>query len=168
MTYSSTYTYSLSFYGLYSLIKKLSYMTRYFLKLKSWGPAEKDQKSSCHIIDIRQLAKCKYFFFNQTMNMTCVLFVDNSSSLCLVEVDFFREIQLTLKISPRSHIFDRQSNIPYAFKNMLSTQCFTVSIVMTFISKLTKFRASTLMNICPYKGKLKEGQKNDQNGKIKH
>ena len=39
---------------------------------------------------------------------------------------------------------------------------------MTFIFKLTKFRASTLMNICPYKEKLKEGQKNGQNGKIKH
>ena len=25
-----------------------------------------------------------------------------------------------------------------------------------------------LMNICPYKEKLKEGQKNGQNGKIKH
>ena len=46
--------------------------------------------------------------------------------------------------------------------------CFTVSIVMTFIFKLTKFRASTLMNICPHKGKLKKGQKNGQNGKIKH
>ena len=51
--------------------------------------------------------------------------------------------------------------------NIDRSWCFTVSIVMTFIFKLTKFRASTLMNICPYKGKLKEGQKNGQNGKIK-
>ena len=33
------------------------------------------------------------------------------------------------------------------------------SIVRTFFFKLPEFRASTLMNICPYKGKLKEGQK---------
>ena len=39
---------------------------------------------------------------------------------------------------------------------------------MTFIFQLTKFRACTLMNICLYKGKLKEGQKNGQNGKIIH
>ena len=39
---------------------------------------------------------------------------------------------------------------------------------MTFIFKLTKFRTSTLIDICPYKGKLKDGQKNGQNGKIKH
>ena len=30
---------------------------------------------------------------------------------------------------------------------------------MTFIFKLTKIRASTLMNICPHKEKLKKGQK---------
>ena len=42
----------------------------------------------------------------------------------------------------------------------------TVSIVMTFIFKLAKFRAFTLMNICPYKGKLKEGPKNGQNGTL--
>ena len=30
---------------------------------------------------------------------------------------------------------------------------------MTFILKLAKFRASTLMNICPYKGKIKERSK---------
>ena len=38
----------------------------------------------------------------------------------------------------------------------------------TFLFKLHKFRASTLVNICPvscpYKGKLKEGQKSGQNG----
>ena len=39
---------------------------------------------------------------------------------------------------------------------------------MTFIFNLTKFRASTLMNICPHKEKLQEGQKNGQNGIIKH
>ena len=39
---------------------------------------------------------------------------------------------------------------------------------MTFIFKLTKFLASTLMNICPDKEKLKEGQKNGQNGVLKH
>ena len=39
---------------------------------------------------------------------------------------------------------------------------------MAFIFKLTKFRVSTLMNICPYKEKLKEGQKNGHNGKVKH
>ena len=32
--------------------------------------------------------------------------------------------------------------------------------MIIFIFKLTKFRASTLMNICPNKEKLKEGQKN--------
>ena len=33
------------------------------------------------------------------------------------------------------------------------------SIVRTFLFKIPKFRASTLMNISPYKGKFKEGQK---------
>ena len=42
------------------------------------------------------------------------------------------------------------------------------SIVRTFLFKLPKFRASTLMNICPYKGKLKEGQKSCQNGILIH
>ena len=56
------------------------------------------------------------------------------------------------------------------FHEIVVSQCFTVSIVMTFIFKLTKFRASTLMvmNICPHKEKLKEGQKNGQNGIFKH
>ena len=67
---------------------------------------------------------------------------------------------------------------PTAFSNLLSKRFALntffkgkIIVLYCFYSDDIHFqinRASTLMNICPYKEKLKEGQKNGQNGKIKH